>query len=432
MNSRERVLTALRHEQPDRVPLDSGGCSATTISAIAYNRLRNHLGIIGGSTAIYDVIQQLAMPESWYLEMFEVDVIDVTYAYCMDTTDWQDRILRDGSSGKIPPWITLKQENGSWIFRDNDGDSLARMPEDGDFFDQSYWPLYEAETEEYSHPIKYLLKSMWSAIPRPLMNRASDPEFPDLLRKAARALHEDTDYAIMLNSGVSLFETAQYLCRTDQLLLDLLTDRTKIETLLDRLLEASLAKLDILLDAAGPYIHIIKVNDDFGMQTGPMISPRLFREVFKPRHKAIYDFIHQKQRDVHILLHSCGSIYPLIPDLIEIGLDILNPVQTSTTNMDPIQLKREFGNDLTFWGGGVDTQHILAQKTPQEVAEDVKRNVEIFAPGGGFIFSHIHNITPDVPPENIIAMFNAFKRNTCLLMIGNGRRKHFCDQTWWM
>jgi uroporphyrinogen decarboxylase len=349
------------------------------------------------------------MPESWYLEAFEVDVIDATYAYCLDTTDWQDWTLRDGSPAKIPPWITLEQDNGDWIFRHIDGDILSRMPDGGDFFDQSFWPLHEADMEQYAQPDRHLMKSMWSAMSRPLMNRASDPQFPDLLREATRALHKDTDYAVMLNAGVSLFETAQYLCRTDQLLLELLADRKKIEMLLDRLLEISLAKLAVMLDAAGPYIHVIKINDDFGMQTGPMISPRLFREVFKPRHKSIYDFIHQRQPDVHILLHCCGSIYPLIPDLIEIGLDILNPVQTSTANMDPMQLKREFGDDLVFWGGGIDTQHILPWKTPQEIADDVKRNVEIFAPGGGFVFSHIHNITPDVPPENIIAMFDAFK-----------------------
>jgi uroporphyrinogen decarboxylase len=401
-------LTALRHEEPDRVPLDSGGCSATTISAVAYNRLRDHLGISGGPIAVYDVVQHLTMPEPWYLERFEIDVIDVTHAHCMDTTGWLDWALRDGSPAKIPPWIKLEKDNDTWVFRDEDGVALAVMPEDGDYFDQSLWPLYEADAEEYAHPERHLMKNMWSAMPRPLMNRALEPDFPELLRDAARALYEDTDYAIMLNAGVSLFETAQYLCRTDQLLLELLTERAKVETLLDRLLELSLAKLEVLLEAAGPYVHVIKINDDFGIQAGPMISPKLFREVFKPRHKEIYDFIKQKQPDMHILLHCDGSIYPLIPDLIEIGLDILNPVQTSTANMDPVQLKREFGQDLAFWGGGIDTQYILPWKTPQEVADDVRRNVEILAPRGGFIFSHIHNITPDVPPENIVAMFDAF------------------------
>lgn len=410
MNSRERVLKALRHEEPDRVPLDSGGCSATTIAAVPYAGLKRLLGVERGAVAVYDVIQQLAVPEQWYLDRFEVDVVDVTREYCLDTSGWQDWQLSDGSMAKIPPWAKLERENGGWIYRDPGGDILARMPPSGHFFDQTYWPMADVGAEEMARPEKYLSRTMWTAMPRHFMHLSRSPEFPTLLREAARRLYEETDYAILLNAGVSLFETAQFLRRTDNLLADLVTDRKSVERLLDRLLEMNLATLERLLDAAGPYIQVMKLNDDLGMQNGPLISPRMFREVFKPRHKAMYDFVRKKQPGVFIFLHSCGSIYALLPDLIDIGLGIINPVQTSAADMEPERLKREFGKDLTFWGGGVNTQHVLPWGTPEEVMRDVEEKVRAFAPGGGFVFTQSHNIAPEVPAENVLAMFEGFRR----------------------
>ncbi len=410
MNSRERLICSLKHIEPDRIPLDSGGCSTTTISAVAYNNLKQYLGINNEPIAVYEVIQQLAMPENWYLDKFEIDVVDATWQYCQDTSGWSDWRLNNGALAKIPPWIHLEKQDGDWLFKDNDGDTLALMPQEGHFFDQTFWPLLGAEASEYNKPGSYFSKNMWASMSRPLMDRSSDPDFPKLLGEYAKKLFETTNYALLLNAGVSLFETAQYLCRTDQFLIDLLVDRKKIELLLDRLLEISLNRLDILLEATNPYIQVIKVNDDLGMQTGPIISPKIFREVIKPRHKIIYDFIHKKQPDAFIFLHSCGSIKPFLPDLIDIGLDIINPVQWTAANMDPVELKKEYGKDLTFWGGGVDTQTVLPWKTPQEVADDVKKNIELFAKDGGFVFSHIHNISPEVPPQNIVAMFESFRR----------------------
>lgn len=410
MNSRERVLKTLQHEEPDRVPLDSGGCSATSISAVAYSRLRRHLGIDGGEVVVADAVQQLTMPEQWYLDRFEVDVVDVTREYCFDTAGWWDWELADGSMAKMPPWIDLQKDGDDWIHRDAEGTILGRLPAEGYFFHQTYWPLMEADPEAYEHPERYLSKTMWAAMPRPLAHLSKNPGFPRLLAQAARKLYEETDYAIMLNSGISLFETAQFLRRTDNVLMDLAADRESLEVLLDRLTELNLASLKRQLDAAAPYIQIVKINDDLGLQTGLMFSREMFRETFKPRYQRVFDFIKSNYPDVYIFLHSCGSVYEVIPDLIDLGLDILNPVQTSAANMEPDRLKSEFGEDLTFWGGGVDTQHTLPFGTQEEVRSDVTGKIRAFAPGGGFVFNQSHNIAPEVPPENILAMFDTVHR----------------------
>ena len=385
--------------------MDSGGCSSTTIGAVAYSRLMRHLGIAEGTTAVYDLGQQLAMPEQWYLDMFDVDVVDVTRDYCLDTSAWHDWRLADGSMGKIPPWTKPERADGGWVIRDSSGRIVSRMPPGGHFFDRIYWPLADADEGEYG-------KLDFTAPSRPLLNLYREPTFPQILAEAAKKLHESTDYAIMLNAAfVSLFETGCSLSGIDNFLADMIADRRKVVSLLDRLLELHVGTLERLLDATAPYINIIKVNDDLGMQTGPQISLRMYRELIKPGHKLLFDTIRRKAPGVFIFLHSCGSVSEFLPDLIDIGLDILNPVQTSATGMDPERLKREFGKDLTFWGGGVDTQRVLPYGTPEEVAEDVEHKMRAFAPGGGFVFTQSHNITPEVPPENILAMFDSFKEH---------------------
>ena len=414
MNSRERVLKALRHEEPDRVPLDSAGCSATTIAAVPYAGLKRLLGIQGGTVAVYDMLQQLACPEQWYLDRFEVDVADATRGFSEDTTGWQDWELSDGTISKIPPWVKgIEKRDGGWIVRGEEGNILGRMPSApaNHFFDQTYWPLADVDPEEYDRADEYMTKTLWAALARHPGPLARTPEYPELLRNATKKLYEETDYAVMLNSGLSLFETTWFLRGIDNVLMDVIADRKNLERLLDRILEMNLAALDRLLDACGKYIQVIKVNDDMGMQDGLLMSRDLYLEVLNPRQKVMFEFIKKKQPDIFIWLHSCGSVYEIIGDLIDIGLDIINPVQTSAANMEPERLKREFGRDITFWGGGVDTQRVLPFGTPDEVAADVKEKVRVFAPGGGFVFTQSHNIAPGVPPENVLAMFEAFKEH---------------------
>jgi uroporphyrinogen decarboxylase len=210
----------------------------------------------------------------------------------------------------------------------------------------------------------------------------------------------------MLSIGHSLFEVGSFLRKIDNFLVDIYTDRQSANRLLDKLVDKYMLILERILNGVKEYVDIIQFGDDLGIQRGPWMDPDVIKEVFIPRYKKMWDYVHA-QSDCKIFFHSCGSVYKVIPLLIDAGLDILNPVQTNTANMEPERLKQEFGKDLTFWGGGCDTHHILPHGTPEEVREDVKRRIEIFAKDGGFVFNQIHNVLADVPPKNIIAMYDA-------------------------
>jgi uroporphyrinogen decarboxylase len=218
----------------------------------------------------------------------------------------------------------------------------------------------------------------------------------------------------MGNFGGSILEAGQGLRGWEQFMIDLAQGGPFLEALLEKLTEFHLANLARYLDAVGPCIQIIVMVDDLGTQHGLQISPQMYRRWIKPCHTRIYGYVHQHYPQIYVFLHSCGSIYPLIPDLIEAGVQILNPVQISAAGMDPVRLKREFGAHLTFWGGGCDTQHTLPCGTPAEVVAEVKRLLDIFAPGGGYVFNQVHNIQADVPPENIVAMLET-ARGGCMI-----------------
>jgi uroporphyrinogen decarboxylase len=188
--------------------------------------------------------------------------------------------------------------------------------------------------------------------------------------------------------------------------MDLLEEPENVEALLDALMEKHLATLEKVCAAVGDVCDILRFGDDLGMNTGPFMSPATYKNIFKPRHAMLCDYVH-KHSGMKTFLHSCGSIYRLMPDLIEAGYDVINPVQTVTQDMEPERLKREFGNDITFWGGGMNTRAILNHAAPQQVYDYARRMIDIFAPGGGFVFNQEHNVMPDVPPENLIAMYKA-------------------------
>jgi len=191
-------------------------------------------------------------------------------------------------------------------------------------------------------------------------------------------------------------------------MMDLAGDPEFSGVLLDRLVDANIQRLEQILPAVEGYVQVIQVGDDLGMQDGPQLSPRLYRKVIKPRHQRLYRYI-KEHSSAYLFLHTCGSVYPFIPDFIEMGVDILNPVQVSAKNMDSKRLKQEFGKDIVFWGGGCDTQQVLSFGTPAEVREEVKRRIGDLAPGGGFVFNEVHNIQVGVPPENIVAMYDAVR-----------------------
>ncbi len=210
--------------------------------------------------------------------------------------------------------------------------------------------------------------------------------------------------------GGNLYETGQMLFRNDNFLMMLAAEPSRAHAFLDRLVEVHLANLETYLSEVGPYIDIIVFGDDLGMQTGPQISPRAYREFFKPRHAAMWRRA-KELANVKVMLHCCGGVRELLPDFIDAGLDAINPVQISCRGMEAAALKRDFGRDLVFWGGGADTQSVLPYGTPAEVADHVRRQVEAWRSGGGFVFQQVHNIMADVPAANIAAMFDAVKGN---------------------
>ena len=243
---------------------------------------------------------------------------------------------------------------------------------------------------------------MWHAVagpPGPWVNNAQ-------LREGAKRLRQKTDKAIVGGFGGNLLETGQFLYRNDNFFMLLAGEPEKAHKFLDDLVEIHLAKLEKFLGAVGDCIDIIKFGDDLGMQSGPQVSPKMYREFFKPRHKLMWSRAKQLA-NVKVMLHCCGGVRELLPDLIDAGLDAINPVQISCAGMNARELKAEFGKDMVFWGGGCDTQTILPNATPDEVRRHVKEQVQILSPGGGFVFQQVHNILANVPPENIVAMYEA-------------------------
>lgn len=406
MTPRDRVLAAIAHREPDRVPVDQGAMHSSGITAIAYNKLKRHLGMEEGWTFVYDLVQQLAMPEPWYLDRFGVDAIDLGRAF-VSPEQWKPWRLPDGSSASVPAWFNAEYEGNDLIYRDSDGDIIGRMPAGFTCFDQTYWPLSGSDGLDRFQPLtEHMRKVTWAAMPSPPFDEPLTPERLEEIGRTAKALREASDRAIVLPLGCNLFEWTQFLFGIENQYAYIAGEKQKFARVLDELTEIHLEFLSRLLPHVRGSVDILVMGDDLGMQRGPQLSPDAYRELFFPRHKRIYSYAKQLS-GAAIMLHSCGGLYPLIPSLIEAGVDILNPVQTTARNMEPERLKREFGADITFWGGGCDTQGVLVHGAPAQVRDDVKRRIEIFGPGGGFVWCQIHNILPDVPPQNILAMLEA-------------------------
>lgn len=407
MTSQERVLASIGHRQPDRVPLDLGATPSSGISAIGYAKLKKHLGMTGGNTRVYDVVQQLAQPEDEILDKFGCDVIDVGRAFNDRDEDWYNITLADGSPAQYPAWFKPEPKpNGDYVFIDEDGDMLARMPVGATFFDQTYFPYMDGYPDNYKDLDKQMNKILWQRLVHSPWDNASQPGFFEKLREKALFLRENTDKALMIVCGCNLFEWGTFLRRIDNFLMDIYSEPEEVERLLDELMERHLSSLEKVCNAVGDVVDILRFGDDLGMDTGPFMAPEIYREIFKPRHKRLCEYVHSHSQ-MKTFLHSCGSIRLLLPDLIEAGYDIINPVQTSSRGMDPAELKREFGRDITFWGGGCNTREILNRGTPAQVYDYTRRMLDIFMPGGGYVFNQEHNIMPDVPPENMIAMYRA-------------------------
>lgn len=405
MTSRERVLAAVEHREPDRLPRDCGGMRSTGIMAIAYNRLKQHLGISGGATRVYDSVQQLAVPEQWYLDRFGIDVVDLARAFAEEEEDWVDWELPDGSIAKFPRWLHIEKRKEGWVCLNEEGVVIAEMPNSATYFSQKVYPLMGTLPDSFEELPRWMNMSPWAFMTDPIWKNAARPDFWQFLADRARDLSESTDRAIMLGFGGNLFEWGQFLYRTDEFLMNLLVEEDRMDHLLEALTERHLANLEKVLDAVAPHIQMIQFGDDMGTQNASMISPELYRKLFQHRHKRLFSKV--RDRGVKVFFHTCGAVADLIPDFIDAGVDILNPVQIGASGMAPEKLKREFGRDLCFWGGGIDTQHVLSVAAPAEVKEAVRRSCSIFHRQGGFVFNQVHNIVANVPPENVVAMYEA-------------------------
>ena len=407
MTSRERIQSALNHVEPDRVPVDFGGHRSSGIMAQAYVRLREILGLPPSNLFVYDFIQQLAVIEDDVLDIIGVDVVDVGQRFYRQEDYWQDWSLPDGTPCKIPAFIEVEKQGDDWVVRGDENQVICIQKKGILFFEQTNFPLLDRDDESLENLEYDLNQVMWWRIGSPPAPAGLDKEGLRIREETARELREGTDRAIYGAFGGNLVETGEFLFRIDNFLFLLAANPDRIHRFLDRLMELHLANLEKYLSAAGPYIDIIGFGDDMGMQTGPMFSPEMYREFFKPRHKILWNRAREICPGIKVGLHCCGGVYPLLGDMIEAGLDAINPVQFTCTDMEVERLKREFGRDLVFWGGGCDTQSILRIGTPQEVSDHVKKQVELLAPGGGFVFQQVHNILADVPAENIVAMFEA-------------------------
>jgi uroporphyrinogen decarboxylase len=273
------------------------------------------------------------------------------------------------------------------------------MPDGSLYFEQTYFPFLEGDDPDAISDV--LGESMWTAVACP-----PGPIDGKKLSEGAKRLRAGTDRAIIGLFGGNLFEVGMFLYRNDRFMMLLASEPQHAHRFLDKLMEIHLANLERFLTAVGEHIDIILFGDDLGMQTGPMMSPQMYCEFFKPRHKLLWNRA-KELADVKVMLHCCGGVRELLPHLIEAGLDAINPVQISCKGMDAAELKTEFGSEITFWGGGCDTQDVLPNGSPQQVAEHVKKQVGTLSPGGGFVFQQVHNILANVPPENIVAMLDA-------------------------
>jgi len=406
MTSRERVLAALNHREPDKTPVDLSGHRSSGIAAIAYPKLREYLGLEPKPVRVYDPVQQLAIVDDDVLERFRVDTIELGRGFALEDRWWTDWELPDGTPCRMPVWVQPERLDGRWVIRSkSSGRIIAHMPDGALYFEQTYWPFAEEEPDLGSMPGSWD-DSMWAAIASPPGPEIGGEEGQKRFSEGARRLREKTDRAILGLFGGNLLEFGQFMYRNDNFFLLLAGEPKKAHRFLDRIVEIHLSNLEKFLAAVGDHIDIIIFGDDLGMQTGPQISPAMYREFFKPRHTILWNRA-KELADVKVNLHSCGGIRELIPDLIEAGLDAINPVQINCRGMDLGELKRDFGSELVFWGGGCDTGRILPMGTPEEVAGHVKRQAETGNRGGGFVFQQVHNIMANVPPENIAAMFDA-------------------------
>lgn len=394
MTPRQRIVAAIAHQEPDVLPIDFGGMRSTGINAIAYRNLKAHLGIEGGAIRVYDIFQQLAEPEEAVLRRMGGDVVQLhrlAPAFGITIDAWKEGPLADGSPALVPAGLNPEiLPNGHRLIRDGET-VIASMPAGNHYYNPAFHPFAHCETE--------------ADVDRVPLPEITDRELA-FLTANAKKLYEETDYAILGAFGGNILEAGQMDFGYGQFMFLLAANPGLVRHYFERITAAYLRDLEKYLGAVGQYIQIIQVGDDLGTQQGLQMSLAMYRELIKPYHARIYRFVRERYPNVAVFLHSCGAIRELIPDLIDAGVQILNPVQISAAGMNPADLKREFGRELTFWGGGANMQYTVPTGSLDQIRREVRELIEIFAPGGGFVFNQVHNIQAHVAPEKVLAIYD--------------------------
>ncbi len=365
LSHRERVIRALNHEEPDRVPRDLGGTSVTTINETAYRKLLGHLGLEPEPDVKVDRRAQTVSPSEALLRRLDVD-------------------CRSLSAGKSPS-VSLSDIS----FKD-EWDVTWTRPSGGHYINAG------GPFQRDGLTVSDIERHPWP-----------DPRNPvriEGLKDAAIRLHEG-DYAVVLSVGNGVVSMCQRMRGFAEWMQDLVLDPAMAEALMEHCTGVSVGIAEFILEEVGDYIDVALFQDDLGFQDRSYMRPELYREKVKPYHRRLVEATKRKT-GAKVLMHSDGSVYSLIPDLIDIGVDALNPVQVSAKEMDAGRLKAEFGKDLSFWGG-IDTHQVLPWGTPDDVRSDVKARIDDLASNGGYVVASVHNIQAEVPPENIVAMFDA-------------------------
>jgi uroporphyrinogen decarboxylase len=393
VNSRERILAAITHRPVDRVPIDFGGTRQSGISVWAYQRLRSHLGLTGlKPPRIFDLYQMLAEVEQEVGDRFGSDCVGLNrpaVAFGIRNERWRRFAFPGGLEAEVPGGFVPEQDAEGGMFLRRGTEVVAAMPAGGFYFDR---------LEKYPGALHPDLKS-WRA------PRLDDPSL-EHFHRASEVLYSQTDKAVIAALGPP-YELFYGLGQGgfEDWMVTFASEPEYVAALYEELTQAWLENLRRFHEAVGGRVQILQICDDFGTQSAPFLSERMFREKLLPYYKRGLDWIHRNTA-WKVMLHSDGAIFPLLPLILEMGVDILNPVQVSAAGMRPERLKREFGSRLVFWGGSCDAQGAFAHGTPEQVAGETRRNLAALTPGSGYVCAPIHNIQANVPPENIVALFD--------------------------
>ncbi|MHB8962983.1 MAG: uroporphyrinogen decarboxylase family protein [Saccharofermentanales bacterium] len=394
MNSRERIIATINHREPDMLAIDFGAMRSTGISIVAYDNLRRYLGMADGLPKLYDIFQQLAEPEMRIVDRLGGDVVQahrMNPSFGISIKEWREDVLPNGIRCLVPKdYRPVPRPDGSEEIV-ADGKVIARRPLGGQYFDTVGAEMGHIETMADVEAVEFDLMS---------------DEEADFIEKEVKELYYGTDKAILLCFGGNILEAGETLWGFEKFFEYMLTEPELVHAWIEKMTDAYMKDLHKLLPRVAPYVQIIQFGDDLGSQQNALISPALYREMIKPYHKRMFTYVQKNYPDMKVFLHSCGAIFDLIPDLIDAGVQILNPVQISAAGMDPARLKKEFGKDIVFWGGGANMQHTVIGGSLQDIRAEVSGLIDIFAPGGGYVFNQVHNIQANVSPERILAIYD--------------------------